>query len=62
VDPTLAMAHWGQAMALGPNLRFQLTAEREHRAYEAARRASATSAGASDRERGLIEYVARSSG
>jgi tetratricopeptide (TPR) repeat protein len=57
VDPTLAMAHWGQAMALGPNLRFQLTAEREHRAYEAARRASATSAGASDRERGLIEAM-----
>ena len=51
------MAYWGQAMALGPNLRFQLTADREHRAYEAARRASATSAGASDRERGLIDAL-----
>jgi hypothetical protein len=57
VDPDLAMAYWGQAMALGPNLRFQLTADRERRAYEAVRRASAMSAGASDRERGLIEAM-----
>jgi hypothetical protein len=57
VDPDLAMACWGQAMALGPNLRFQLTADRERRAYEATRRASAISEGASDRERGLIEAM-----
>jgi tetratricopeptide (TPR) repeat protein len=57
VDPDLAMAYWGQAMALGPNLRFQLTADRERRAYEAAQRASAIGGGASDRERGLIEAM-----
>jgi hypothetical protein len=57
VDPSLAMAHWGQAIALGPNVRLQLTADRERRAYEAVRRASAMSAGASERERGLIKAM-----
>src|SRR5688572_22593133 len=33
-DPKLAMAHWGIALALGPNYNLDVDAEREKKAYE----------------------------
>ena len=35
LDPSLAMAYWGQAMAVGPNLNAPLTPENAKTAYEA---------------------------
>ena len=57
LDPRLAMAYWGQAIALGPNLNAPMTPENGRLAYEAIQRAQAGSA--DDRERGLIAALAR---
>src|ERR1700716_1087569 len=39
LDPQLAMAHWGIALALGPNINMNVDAEHEKRAYEAVQKA-----------------------
>ena len=44
LDPGLAMAHWGQAIALGPNLNAPMTQENGRQAYAAIRQARALSA------------------
>lgn len=54
LDPSLAMAYWGQAMVLGPNLNAPLKVESGRQAYEAARKAGARVAGASETERMLV--------
>jgi tetratricopeptide (TPR) repeat protein len=58
LDPQLAMAHWGVALTLAPNLNAAMSAENGRAAYaaigDARRRASAASA----RERALIEALA----
>src|SRR6187401_3047473 len=51
LDPHLAMAYWGQAMALGPNLNAPLTAENAPAAYTAIQAAKRELAGATPRER-----------
>ena len=58
LDPALAMAHWGEAIALGPNLNAPMTPENERKAYAAVQRAQARAAEASPRERALIEALA----
>lgn len=58
LDPALAMAHWGQAMTLAPNLNAPMTAESGRQAYESIQRARALSASAGARERALIEALA----
>ncbi len=35
LDPRLAMAYWGVALALGPNINLDVDPEREKSAYEA---------------------------
>jgi len=35
LDPQLAMAYWGMALALGPNINLDVIPEREKAAYEA---------------------------
>jgi len=58
LDPNLAMAYWGQAMALGPNLNAPMTQENGRLAYQAVGRAQAASRSASRREHGLIAAAA----
>jgi tetratricopeptide (TPR) repeat protein len=58
LDPDCAMAYWGQALVIGPNINAPMDPEVEPRAYELAQKAVALSANASEKERALIEAVA----
>src|SRR5690606_988934 len=58
LDPSLAMAYWGQAMALSPNLNAPMTPENGRLAYAAIQEARARAASATPVERGLIEALA----
>jgi hypothetical protein len=58
LDPRLAMAYWGQAMALGPNLNAPMTADNGRLAHEAIARAVAVAGAASARERALVQVPA----
>lgn len=58
LDPTLAMAHWGQAMALSPNLNAPMTPENGRLAYAAVQQARTLAAKASAVERALIDALA----
>jgi hypothetical protein len=57
LDPSLAMAYWGQAIALGPNLNAPMTQENGRHAYAAIRQARELSSRATSRERTLIEAL-----
>jgi tetratricopeptide (TPR) repeat protein len=59
LDPNLAMAHWGVALALGPNINMDVDAEREKAAYEAVQKALALASKASEPERAYINALAR---
>jgi tetratricopeptide (TPR) repeat protein len=59
LDPDCAMAHWGQALVLGPNINVPMSADDEPKAYEAAQKAAALKAKASPRERAYIDAVAQ---
>jgi tetratricopeptide (TPR) repeat protein len=54
LDPQMAMAQWGQAMALGPNLNAPMSPENGRLAYAAVRRATSLASNATAPERGLI--------
>lgn len=55
LDPENAMAYWGWAMALGPNLNLWMQAEVVESAYFAIQRASQLKSKVSERERDFIE-------
>jgi hypothetical protein len=57
LDPDLAMAYWGQAIALGPNINAPMTPPNATLAYDAAQRAGKLAGSASARERALIDAV-----
>lgn len=57
LDPSLAMAHWGVAHALGPNINLPIDAEREKRAHAAIQKARSLAAAASVRERDWIDAM-----
>ena len=59
LDPQLAMAHWGVALALGPNINSPVDAEREKAAYEAIQRARALASKASESDRAYIEALSK---
>ncbi len=59
LDPQLAMAHWGIALALGPNINLDVDPEREKAAYEAVHKALSLAAGASESERAYIDALVR---
>ncbi len=59
LDPDLAMAHWGVALALGPNYNFPMSPEAHKAAYEALGRAIALKGGASAAEQAYIDALAR---
>jgi tetratricopeptide (TPR) repeat protein len=59
LDPDCAMAYWGQALVLGPNINAAMDPENEAKAHALAQKAVALEAKASPRERALIDALAR---
>jgi len=59
LDPSCAMAYWGQALVLGPNINLPMTPEDEPKAFELAQKAVALKAKATPRERAYIDAVAK---
>ncbi len=59
LDPNMAMAHWGIALALGPNINLDVDPEREKAAYEAVQKALALSANAPEQERAYIGALSK---
>ena len=57
LDPNLAMAYWGQALALGPNINAPMDPASEPKAVEAIQKAVALKANASPREQALIDAL-----
>jgi len=58
LDPACAMAYWGQALVLGPNINAPMSPEEEPKAYELAQRAVALKSTATPRERAYIDALA----
>ncbi|MBL8138877.1 MAG: hypothetical protein JNL48_19805 [Acidobacteria bacterium] len=54
LDPTLAIAYWGQALVLGPNINAVMEPNEEPHAYEMIQKAKALAGKASPREKALI--------
>jgi hypothetical protein len=59
LDPSLAMAHWGVAYALGPNINLDVDPEREKAAFDEVQKARALAAKASPKERDYIDALAK---
>src|SRR5215208_4964185 len=59
LDPQLAMAHWGIALAVGPNYNLDVDLEREKAAYDAIRKALSLASQASAKERAFIEALTK---
>jgi tetratricopeptide (TPR) repeat protein len=57
LDPDLAMAYWGDALALGPNINAPMDPNNEPKALEVIQKAVALKAKASPREQALIEAL-----
>ena len=58
LDPSLAMAYWGQALVLGPNINAPMDPADEAKALAMAQKAVAMKASATPRERAYIDAVA----
>src|SRR5439155_15611370 len=58
LDPDLAMAHWGIALAFGPNINRAMEPRTHQAAYAALQQAIARQAKASPRERAYIAALA----
>ena len=57
LDPQCAMAHWGQALVLGPNINVPMAPEDEPKALTHVRKAIALKSRASQRERDYIDAL-----
>lgn len=57
LDPGFAMAYWGEALALGPNINDPMPHERQLKALAAIRKAQENASGVSAKERDLIEAL-----
>jgi pimeloyl-ACP methyl ester carboxylesterase len=58
LDPTSAIAYWGQALVLGPNINAPMSADDEPKAYALVQKAIALASNASPRERAYIDALA----
>ncbi len=58
LDPNLAMAYWGQALVLGPNINAAMEPADEKPAFEAIGKAVGLKTGATEREAALIDALA----
>jgi tetratricopeptide (TPR) repeat protein len=59
LDPACAMAYWGQALALAPNINSPIDKERSLKGYEAIQKALSLQKKASPKERAYIEAMAK---
>ena len=59
LDPQCAMAYWGHALVLGPNINASMAPEDEPRAFELIQKAVALKSKASARERDYIDALAK---
>jgi tetratricopeptide (TPR) repeat protein len=59
LDPGMAMAYWGIALALGPNINLDVDPEREKAAYDSVQKALAMVAKDSGNEQAYIEALAK---
>jgi tetratricopeptide (TPR) repeat protein len=59
LDPDCAMAYWGNALVLGPNINAPMNPDDEPQAFELVQKAMALREGASERERAYIEALAQ---
>jgi tetratricopeptide (TPR) repeat protein len=59
LDTNLAMAHWGMAYVLGPNINLPIDEERSNRAFRHIREATRRSKGAPENERAYIAAMAK---
>jgi tetratricopeptide (TPR) repeat protein len=59
LDPSCAMAHWGIAFALGPNVNLPVDLAREKEAFAEVRKARALAAKSTPREQHWIEALAK---
>ncbi|PTQ91624.1 hypothetical protein C8R30_13038 [Nitrosomonas nitrosa] len=57
LDPNLAMAYWGQALVLGPNINAMMEPNDEQEAYELVQKAKSLIAMATPREQALIDAL-----
>ncbi|WP_082859159.1 hypothetical protein [Microbulbifer sp. Q7] len=57
LDPECAMAYWGQALVLGPNINAPMDPEAESKARELVLKAKSLGKGSDARERALIEAL-----
>jgi tetratricopeptide (TPR) repeat protein len=57
LDPDAAMAYWGIALALGPNINAPMEREQKPRAYEAIQKARAHASRVTPRERDYIDAL-----
>jgi tetratricopeptide (TPR) repeat protein len=58
LDPDCAMAYWGMAFVLGPNINMAMPPEVEPQAYEMIQKAIALKKGASEKEQAYIDALA----
>jgi tetratricopeptide (TPR) repeat protein len=59
LDPDCAMAFWGQALVLGPNINAPMDSANEQKAYELVQKAVKLKSKASPREQAYIDALAR---
>lgn len=59
LDPKCAMAYWGMALVLGPNINMAMPPENEPKAYEMIQKALALKKNASKKEQAYIEALAK---
>jgi len=59
LDPDLAMATWGMALVLGPNINLPIDEPRAKQAYELAQKAAAQARDAPPNERAYVEALVR---
>ena len=58
LDPNCAMAYWGMALVLGPNINMKMAPEKEPQAYGLIQKAIALKKNISERERAYIDALA----
>jgi tetratricopeptide (TPR) repeat protein len=58
LDPNCAMAFWGMALVLGPNINMAMPPENEPKAYEMIQKAIALEKNASEKEKAYIDALA----
>jgi tetratricopeptide (TPR) repeat protein len=59
LDPECAVAYWGQAVVLGPNINAPMAPEDEPKAHELAQKAVSLRSKASEREQAYIDALAK---